>query len=107
MQSGQYQLFSIDITDSPISQAIQAFPAYISQSRALYYICICIQLHLTQHAGSEASQYYGYALRAFREELDDPLRTQHDGTLASAIFLCTVGVRFHFSLDPILAIYNS
>ncbi|KAK0642612.1 hypothetical protein DIS24_g8844 [Lasiodiplodia hormozganensis] len=90
VQSGQHQLFSTDITDSPISQAIQAFPAYISQSRALYYICICIQLHLSQHADSEASHYYGYALRAFREELDDPLRTQHDGTLASAIFLCTI-----------------
>lgn len=95
MHSGQCQLFSTDITDSPISQAIRAFPTYISQSRALYYICICIQLHLSQHAGSESSYYYGYALRAFREELDDPLRTQHDGTLASAIFLCTVGVRFH------------
>lgn len=96
MSTGHYELYASSITDSPFIRVMQDLPSIVQQSPSLYYICICLQIRLQSPDNSKDMEFHGYyqtALRAFRHELAAPGQGQQDGTLASAILLCTIGVR--------------
>ncbi|RAK77916.1 Zn(II)2Cys6 transcription factor [Aspergillus fijiensis CBS 313.89] len=79
-------------TDDPASLLGAQLPTLSQQSDALYFICLALQVSISDDIGSRFFEYYDAALNHFRSELAHSASYLPDGTLAAGLLLCSVGV---------------